>query len=407
MPPTHLNNSITSQLGTESHKQKSAEITHKKQKLVLFVVSDIDRAIAFEWIAQASLKWSDFKVAFVFLCPKMPKSGELIRQMGINVVFFEVLGKRSWILTFFRLAALIRQLKPIIIHCHLIQANLIGLSAAFFFRHSHPIYTRHHSTLHHVYHPKGVFLDRYSNFLAKKIISISDSVTSVLSVMENVPRSKIVEIPHGFDLTMFSSIDLNRVKKFRHRHQLPAHVRIVGVVSRFVDWKGIKYIVRAFSKLVVDFPDLHLLLLNASGPGTAEIDALLQELPSACWSKVLFEDDIVSAYASMTVLVHAPIDKDSEAFGQVYVEALASGIPSVFTLSGISTAFVRDEENALVVPFKDAKAIEVALRRLLNDFQLCKKLATQGPLSVRSEFNLDRMTERLYQLYQRLTDEKD
>ncbi len=44
--------------------------------------------------------------------------------------------------------------------------------------------------------------------------------------------------------------------------------------------------------------------------------------------------------------MHVTIGKHYEAFGQIYVEALAAGIPSVFTLTGIAPEIIEHEHNA-------------------------------------------------------------
>src|SRR5690606_38632555 len=97
--------------------------------------------------------------------------------------------------------------------------------------------------------------------------------------------------------------------------------------------------------------------------------------------------------------VHVPIDAYSEAFGQIYVEALVAAVPSIFTLSGIAPEFVKHEENALVVPFKNSEAIADALSRLQTDHALVEKLKIHAPASVKDQYDLSKMMERLTKLY--------
>jgi len=104
-------------------------------------------------------------------------------------------------------------------------------------------------------------------------------------------------------------------------------------------------------------------------------------------------------YKIFSVYVHTPVDEHSEAFGQTYVEALAAGVPSVFTMSGIANDFIRDGQNALTVPFKDAEAISIAIKKLLADTQLSSSLAVQGKLDVQRYFGLQKMVNSLEDLY--------
>lgn len=372
-----------------------------RENCVLFVVSDIDRALAFEWIASYSRQWTDFRLAFVFLTAEMPRTGRIIAGMNFQVVHVKSKGKLHWIQNIVELGYLYKKIKPAVIHCHLLVANIIGLSARLFYRRASAVYTRHHSNLHHVYHPKGVIWDLYANYLSTRIVSISPAVTSVLTEREHVPLRKIVEIPHGFNLNDFKNVCQTRVDSFLCRHNIPKHKRLIGVISRFVVWKGVDYVIHAFMKLLARHDSLHLVLLNAVGPHNDTIARELNMLPDNSFTKIAFDEDIAAVYASFTCFVHVPIDQLSEAFGQTYVEALAAGVPSVFTLSGIATSFIEHEKHALVVPFKNSDAIERAIDRLLQDEELRERLAVAGAAVVERLFNLSVMMSRLRELYMR------
>jgi glycosyltransferase involved in cell wall biosynthesis len=99
------------------------------------------------------------------------------------------------------------------------------------------------------------------------------------------------------------------------------------------------------------------------------------------------------------VYIHTPIDSTCEAFGQTYVEALASEVPSVFTLSGIAAEFIRHGENALVVDFKNSDQIYDALYQLWSDEKMRDALSDKGKRSINPEFTLTLMLHRLKELY--------
>ena len=142
-----------------------------------------------------------------------------------------------------------------------------------------------------------------------------------------------------------------------------------------------------------------LLLLNASGDYAAEIHAQLAGLPENSYRAITFEQDVAAAMHAMNVFVHVPVDEHSEAFGQIYVEALAAGVPSVFTLSGIAPDFIENGKNALVVPFKDSDAIFAAMCKILSDQNLRESLKAGGWNSVKEKFALHQMIKQLEALY--------
>lgn len=373
------------------------------KKKILYIISGIDRAQPFEWIADSSLAWEDAKISFVFLANCIPKTAVSLEARGFEVHIIRHYGKLSWPITYIKLLAILRKIRPSVVHCHQLEATLLGFTAALLFPGIFRLYTRHYSTLHHNYFRKGILWDRYVNLIADRVVAISSVVSEVLIEWEGVDPKKINLIHHGFDIRYFASIADDRVESFLKRNNLPGDKRLVGVVSRFVEWKGIQYILEAFLALRKSYTDVHLVLLNATGAFGEALSEKFDLLPSGSYTKIVFEEDMAAAYAAMTCFVHVPIDAHCEAFGQVYVEALASGVPSVFTLSGIATEIIEHEFNALVVPFENANSICTSLQRLLDNKEFADNLARNGFRTVNQRFLIDNMSRDLLSLYSELT----
>jgi glycosyltransferase involved in cell wall biosynthesis len=81
------------------------------------------------------------------------------------------------------------------------------------------------------------------------------------------------------------------------------------------------------------------------------------------------------------------------------VEALAAGVPSIFTLSGIACDFIKHQKNAWVVNFKNAGEISQALSKMLGDRALRNDLTSSGMTSVKDRFSMDDMLRKLHELY--------
>ena len=174
---------------------------------------------------------------------------------------------------------------------------------------------------------------------------------------------------------------------------------IIGVISRYVKFKGVQYIIPAFKKIRFEFPEAHLVLANAQGDYTAEIRSILKQLPEGSYTEIQFEDDLAALYKVFDVFVHVPIDAQAEAFGQTYVEALAAEIPSIFTLSGVAREFIKDKENALVVNFKDDEGIFWGIKTLLVDEKKRCGIVKNGFDSLTSKFDLRIMIDKLVEIY--------
>lgn len=367
-------------------------------KKVVNIISDIDKAIAFEWIS-SKIDKSNIQLFFILLNASDSYLENYLKANNIPVYRIRLKSKKDYPLAFIQLIKILVKIKPTVVHTHLRDANFLGLFAGKLLGIKKRIYTRHSSTYNQVYYPHAVKYDKLTNWLATDIVAISENVKNVL-INEGVKEKKITLIHHGFDLDAFTTVDQNKVNTLKAKYIKNNNSPVIGVISRYIKLKGYQYIIPAFKEVLKVHPNALLIIANANGPDKKEIKELLYQLiPKQNFVEIKFEKDLFTLYQLFDVYVHTPIDEKLEAFGQTYVEALAAGVPSVFTLSGIAPEFVIEKQNALVVPFKDAKAIEKAVLLLLEDKTFQLKLSEKGKKDVRELFNLELFILKLTNLY--------
>jgi len=365
---------------------------------VVLIISDIDKAIGFEWITE-NIDRSKFDLTFILL---NSKPSYLAQYLGRNEVPCHELvfrGRSDMPLALWRVMNILRKEKADVIHTHMYGANVIGHVAARILNIKKRIYTRHSTNENRVYYNKQ-WVDRLVNFLSTDIIAISENVKSVLIQEESVDPGKISLIHHGFDLDRFKAVPAADIAELRAKYNPTNRRPVIGVVARYSHWKGIQYIIPAFKQVHQQHPDAVLLLANAKrGDFKDEIAKLLSDLPEDSYHEIEFEHNLFALYHLFDVYVHTPINPELEAFGQTYVEALAAGIPSVFTKSGVASEFVKNEQNAIVVDFQNSEQIYRAITRLLEDENLRSRLSQNGECDVRQMFSLEDMVDRFEQLY--------
>ncbi|HTJ49813.1 MAG TPA: glycosyltransferase family 4 protein [Cyclobacteriaceae bacterium] len=365
---------------------------------IVYIVSDIQKALAFEWIAQ-SIDHTKIELTFILLGKPNSELAQELRKLNITVLEFPLGNKFIMLSTLFNVLKSIYRIKPHAIHTHLFYANLIGLTAGKLLNVPKRIFTRHHAMVHYNEYPQGLKWDRYINKIATHIVAISQNTKNILISLDKTDEEKIWVIHHGFDLNYFQTTDENEIKKLKIKYNTQGKHPVIGVISRYLLLKGIEHIIQSFKSLLNDFPDAHLILANTNGNYKTQIKKALQFLPRNSFTEIEFENDLASLYQLFDVYVHVPIDSQSEAFGQTYIEALASGIPSVFTLSGVAPEFIVHEHNALVVSFQNSEAIYNAISRILNEPQLRSTLISNGKKSAAS-FSIDKMVNSLTVLYE-------
>ncbi len=371
-----------------------------KKKKIIYIISNIENSLGFEWLAQYT-DVSGFDAEYIFLNAKEPAIYRLFRQRGISAQHWKFEGKKSIPFICLKLIRYFIKIKPDIVHAHLFEASLVGMAAAWCGRVPKRIYTRHHSILHHTEHPSTVKYDKLINYFSTKIVAVTQNVALILQNKEGVSPEKIVVIHHGFRLDLFHSenIDATRITRLKEKWNSKNRQPVVGVISRYVGWKGIQYIIPAFQKLLEQYPDAILLLANAKGNYQMEIRHMLSKLPDNSYVEIEFENDIFALYRLFDVFIHVPVGLDSEAFGQIYVETMAAGIPLICTHSGVSPEFVLHGENAWVVPYHNSEEIFNGMIKILADKNFAEQLKNNALKKVAGDFSVEAMIQKLEEIY--------
>ncbi len=148
-------------------------------------------------------------------------------------------------------------------------------------------------------------------------------------------RWRSVLIPNGYDPSRFA-----RGAEQRARLGLPAGVPIVLIVGALVPSKRVLEGLEA----VAAIPDAHLVVAG-DGPLRREFDALADRLmPGRARRLVLPSESMPDLYRSVDVLLHPTL---FESFGNVYVEAMAVGLPVVAHDSPVTRWIFGDEPGLI------------------------------------------------------------
>jgi len=368
-----------------------------KKIKVTYVVSRIDKALSFEWIA-IHMNKSLYDLEFILLNENKSDFAQFCKQNNIACKEWYLQGKCSYPRIILKLIFHFVVHRPKYVHAHLFDAALTAMIAAKIAFIPNRIYTRHHSTYHFDYHPNSVKWDLKCNQLSTKIIAISENVKNVLIERENVNPQKIVLIHHGIDIHSFINPDKQELHHIKQVYNPTGKAPVIGVIARLTELKGTQYIIAAFERLLLKQPNALLLLFNAKGELKNTIEEMLNRLPASSWKMTEFENNITSLYHIFDYYIHVPINKEIEAFGQTYIEALAAGTPSIFTLSGVAPEFIIDHHNAIVVPFCDSEAIYMASNELTASDVLRENIIRNGQQDIQ-QFSLSKMMTKLEQLY--------
>jgi glycosyltransferase involved in cell wall biosynthesis len=222
---------------------------------------------------------------------------------------------------------------------------------------------RHHGRGHYE-NPVLNALDRYISQHSYRLFAISE-LTRNLFLAEGVPERKIYQLPNAIDVSRFSSHSKKSRKEFLNQFGFNESHFVIGVLSRFVDSKGINYTLEAFSRLLELAPHARLILANAHGTNEL-LDNLIQSTGEKFIVKIKDIGEVEDFYKSLDVFVHTPISFDAEPSGLVYLESLASGVNTIFTKSGVALELDGLENYSWIVDFENSVEIENAIKSIMH-----------------------------------------
>lgn len=110
-------------------------------------------------------------------------------------------------------------------------------------------------------------------------------------------------------------------------------------------------------------------------------------------------DDKLALLSACDALV---LPSRQEGLGVAALEAMAAGRAVVATTVGGLGEAVVDGETGLLVPPDDERALSAALRKLLKDPELCRRLGRGGPLRIAQRYATDGMVAAYRALYAEL-----
>lgn len=211
---------------------------------------------------------------------------------------------------------------------------------------------------------------------------------------------RITVVPLGTDPTRFRP-DPAAVSAFRQRRGLPEG-RWLVTVARLVPHKGIDTGLEVLARLADEHPDLRYAVI---GHGTYRdaLVALASELGVADRVHILGDvgdDELPGAFAMADVYLglSRQVGLDAEGFGISLLEAGACGVPVVAGASGgIADAVAGGETGILVTPGDPEPAAD-AVRHLLADPALARRLGDAGRARVEQRFTWQRVVDDLRSL---------
>jgi glycosyltransferase involved in cell wall biosynthesis len=245
--------------------------------------------------------------------------------------------------------------------------------------------------------------ERLASACSHAVLCNSDSLRNQAIALGVASRSKLRLLGSGSS----NGVDIERFhpgsNSLRDLLGIPRDAHVVGFVGRLTRDKGVPELIEAFEEILAAKPNAHLLLVGW-------FDAAEDALDSALTSRIEnhprihmtgYVADTAPYYQIMDVMV---LPTWREGFPNVVLEAAATGIPVVTTLSTGSRDAVVPEVTGLLIPPGYPVAIRESVLQLLRNPERCCRMGLAARAWVIDHYVNDHVLGRTAQYYKSLLD---
>jgi glycosyltransferase involved in cell wall biosynthesis len=246
-----------------------------------------------------------------------------------------------------------------------------------------PGYDRHQKQLERA-HKALLPVTRWIWRRATRVVVVCESLGRL--ALRTDPRLSYSVIPNGVDLARFRP---------SARSRQGGKIRCLAV-ARLVERKGLTDLIKAMAALERGRFELEIL---GSGPDERHLKDLAVRMGvrnEVNFAGSVSRSEIPGRYRDADIFTLAPRE---EAFGNVFAEALASGLPIVGSTAGGIPELVEHGQNGYLVPPREPRAIAAAIRLLADNPDLRAEIGLRNRAQAESNLSWARMTTRYLSTY--------
>jgi glycosyltransferase involved in cell wall biosynthesis len=204
-------------------------------------------------------------------------------------------------------------------------------------------------------------------------------------------RERLSVIPIGVDLEIFKpSLDRDSRKLFS-----------LLTIGYLIERKGIDLILKALFSLKEDKIDVQFNIVG-EGPERLNLEKMVREL--GLESQVVFHgyiphQKIGSFYRKSDIFCSMSL---SESWGQVYLEAMASGLPLVVSKTNGSEGIVEDGVTGFLIAQGDVRGFATCVRKIIENEDLRSEMIKNAREKVEKEYDWALITQKYVSLYKKV-----
>ena len=256
---------------------------------------------------------------------------------------------------------ILKKFNPDIIHIN--SPCSLGFAAVRFGRkHNTPVvatYHTHFPSYAKYYKIKALeqFAWNYLRSLYNKCEAVYVPSMPIIKELEEQGIEKTVFLPHGVDTNAFSP----SFKSQKWKEEINCQdKKVILFAGRLVWEKDLKVLADAY-KIIMNQRDDASFVLVGDGPIRKELEELM---PKAVFLGYQSGENLSRTFASSDIFA---FPSTTETFGNVTIEAMASGVPPICVEKGGAYGVIRNKKTGLIAKPDDAEDFAAKIISLLDD----------------------------------------
>lgn len=267
------------------------------------------------------------------------------------------------------LTKLWKQQRPDIVHIAtegplgwsaLSAAHKLGIPVSTDFHTNFHSYTAHYG-ISLLKKPIAAYLRHFHNKAACTLVP----TVSLQQQLEFEGYKNVLVVSRGVDGTLFHPS--KRSTELRTSWNADEDTPVVMLVSRIAPEKNLHVVIQAFDQMRKINP-LARLVMVGDGPARAELE---KQHPHVIFAGMQTGEPLAQHYASGDIFLYPSL---TETYGNVTVEAMASGLATVAYDYAAAQQHIRHDVNGLLAPFADTDAFVTQAKGLISDMTRVQRI---------------------------------
>ena len=289
---------------------------------------------------------------------------------------------------------LIRELKPDLVHTHGALSGRIAAKRC----HVPVVYSRHSAfpVPAKLRYPPGRWVNKLvTEHYADRIIAVSPATRDNLTDGGISPK-KITVVMNGVAPVERTSPEERAA--LRGQLNIPEGCVVFGILARIEDYKGHLYLVEAARLLKERGVTGFRVLIAGTGAFEKEVAQAVEKAKVGDVVNMLgFRSDVAQLLGALDVQLNASYG--TEATSLALLEGMSLGLPTIASDYGGNPWVIKDGEEGLLFPSRNAAALADAMERLVGDAALREAMGRRALERFEREFTGEvfaRNTEKIY-----------